>query len=271
MLRPLAIWPGARYTIRMKSLLRSGPVSALLGWLIWAYMTLVTRTMRWTIEGDASAKDVWTEANGVIVAGWHSRILLLPSGWTKRMRKWPGRRAPSAMLISLSSDAEPVARAIRHLGLEAIRGSSNHKRKRKDKGGVKAVAEAIRRLKSGGAVCITPDGPRGPMQRAQAGPALLAQRSGAPIIPYALAASPSKRLKTWDRFIIPFPFTKGAIVFGEPIFADRSSDTNAIRTLLETRLNEATARAEKLVGADILSPAAEGLERRASLEQLNKG
>ena len=271
MLRPLAIWPGARYTMRMKSLLRSGPVSALLGWLIWAYMTLVTRTMRWTIEGDARAKDVWTEANGVIVAGWHSRILLLPSGWTKRMRKWPGRRAPSAMLISLSPDAEPVARAIRHLGLEAIRGSSNHKRKRKDKGGVKAVAEAIRRLKSGGAVCITPDGPRGPMQRAQAGPALLAQRSGAPIIPYALAASPSKRLKTWDRFIIPFPFTKGAIVFGEPIFADRSSDTNAIRTLLETRLNEATARAEKLVGADILSPAAEGLERRASLEQLNKG
>lgn len=234
-------------------------------------MALVTRTMRWTIEGDLRAKEIWETSNGIIVAGWHSRILLLPSGWTKLMRKWPGRTAPSAMLISLSPDAEPVARAIRHLGLEAIRGSSNHKRKRKDKGGVKAVAEAIRKLKSGAAVCITPDGPRGPMQRAQAGPVLLGQRANAPILPYALAASPSKRLKTWDRFIIPFPFTKGAIVFGEPIETTRGDDSNAMRALLETRLNEVTARAEKLVGTEILSPAAEGLERRASLEQLNKG
>ena len=138
----------------MKSLLRSGPVSALLGALIWVYMVLVTRTMRWTIEGDERAKEAWANSNGIIVAGWHSRILLLPTGWTKRMRKWPGRQAPSAMLISLSPDAEPVARAIRHLGLEAIRGSSSHKRKNKDKGGMKAVAEAIRLLKSGGAVCI---------------------------------------------------------------------------------------------------------------------
>jgi len=255
----------------MKTLLRSGPVSAFLGWMIWAYMALVTRTMRWTIEGDVRAKEAWAEANGIIVAGWHSRILLLPSGWTKLMRKWPGRRAPSAMLISLSADAEPVARAIRHLGLEAIRGSSNHKRKRKDKGGVKAVAEAVRRLKSGGAVCITPDGPRGPMQRAQAGPVLLAQRAGAPILPYALSAKPAKRLKTWDRFIIPFPFTKGAIVFGEPIETSREDDAETIRALLENRLNEITARAEKLTGADVLRPATEGLERRASLEQMNKG
>lgn len=255
----------------MKSLLRSGPVSAFIGWLIWLYMALVTRTMRWTIEGDVRAKEAWAESNGIIVAGWHSRILLLPSGWTKLMRKWPGRRAPSAMLISLSPDGEPVARAIRHLGLEAIRGSSNHKRKRKNKGGVKAVAEAIRRLKAGGAVCITPDGPRGPMQRAQAGPVLLAQRADAPILPYALAASPAKRLKTWDRFIIPLPFTKGAIVFGEPIETARGDDVDAVRGLLEARLNEITARAEKIVGADILTPATEGLERRASLEQMNKG
>ena len=255
----------------MKSLLRSGPFSAALGWLIWAYMVFVTRTMRWTVEGDVRAKEAWAKTDGVVVAGWHSRILLLPSGWTKLMRKWPGRRASSAMLISLSPDAEPVARAIKHLGLEAIRGSSNHKRKRKDKGGVKAVAEAIRKLKSGGAVCITPDGPRGPMQRAQAGPVLLAQRAGAPILPYALAASPAKRLNTWDRFIIPFPFTKGAIVFGEPIETVRGDDTDSVRRLLETRLNEVTERAEQIVGAHVLKPAAEGLERRASLEQLNKG
>lgn len=254
----------------MKSALRSLPVSVLLGLIIWAYMALVTRTMRWTIVGDDQAKDVWASSPGVVVAGWHSRILLLPTGWTKRMKKWPGRTAPSAMLISLSPDAEPVARAIKHLGLEAIRGSSNHKRKNKNKGGMRAVSDAIRRLKSGGAICITPDGPRGPMQRAQAGPVLIATRAGAPILPYAIAAHPAKRLNTWDRFIIPFPFTKGAIVFGEQINAQKGNDTEETRALLEQRLNEITQHAEQLVGAPILEPAAEGMERRQSLEHLNQ-
>ena len=109
------------------------------------------------------------------------------------------------------------------------------------------------------------------MQRAQAGPVLLAQRANAPILPYALAAKPAKRLNTWDRFIVPFPFTKGAIVFGEPIETERGDDPDAIRALLERRLNDVTARAETLVGANVMAPAAEGLERRASLEQMNNG
>lgn len=232
----------------MKSFLRSGPVSVVLGWIIWSYMALCGRTIRWTIEGTDIAKAAWQENDGVIVAAWHSRILLLPSGWAKLMRKWPGRRAPSAMMISLSPEGEPVARAIQHLGLESIRGSSSHKRKKKDKGGAAAVAAAIRRLKKGGAVCITPDGPRGPAQIAQLGPVLLAQRSGAAILPYALASAPAKRLATWDRFIIPFPFTRGAIVFGEPILTTRTDDGERVRAQLEDALNVATERAETLVG-----------------------
>ena len=157
----------------MKSFFRSGPVVAVIGWLIWAWMALCGRTIRWQIEGSETARANWAEANGVIVAAWHSTILILPTGWNKLMRKWPGRRAPVAMMISLSKDGEPVAQAIKHLGLEAIRGSSSHKRKNKDKGGARAAAEAIRLLKAGGAVCITPDGPRGPRQRAQLGPVLL--------------------------------------------------------------------------------------------------
>ncbi len=238
----------------MKSFFRSGPVVAFIGWLIWVYMALCGRTIRWRIEGADEARTAWVSADAAIVAAWHSTILILPTGWTKLIRKWPGRRAPSAMMISLSRDGEPVARAIRHLGLEAIRGSSTHKRKKKDKGGARAVAEAIRLLKRGGAVCITPDGPNGPRQRAQLGPVLLAQRSGAPILPYALACAPSKRLATWDRFIIPFPFTRGAIVFGEPIETQRGEDTDSVRLKLEESLNRATARAETLCRAPHQEP-----------------
>ncbi|MEM6410020.1 MAG: lysophospholipid acyltransferase family protein [Pseudomonadota bacterium] len=234
--------------------MRSTPVAMALGALIWAYMALCGRTIRWRVEGLDTAKATWAKPSGLIVAAWHSTILTLPTGWTKFMRRWPERAAPSAMLISLSRDAEPVARAIRHLGLEGIRGSSTYKRKSKDKGGGAAVAEASRLLRSGGAVCITPDGPRGPRQRAGLGPIVLARRANVPILPYALATAPSKRLSTWDRFQIPIPFARGAIVFGEPVTLAKAGSPEAMRKELESALNVATRRAEALCGAPHIDP-----------------
>lgn len=239
----------------MKSLIRSGPVSALLGTLIWAYMALCSHTIRWQVEGLEDAKAEWQKNHGIIVTAWHSTILTLPTGWTKFMRDWPGRKAPSAILISLSADGEPVARAINHLGLKSIRGSSAHKRKRKDKGGGAAIAEATRLLRAGGAICITPDGPRGPRQRSGLGPILIAKRTDSAILPYALATSPSKRLATWDKFQIPVPFARGAIVFGKILGSEMASTPEIARKTLEERLNQATARAEKLCGAPHIAPA----------------
>ncbi|MEM9668601.1 MAG: lysophospholipid acyltransferase family protein [Pseudomonadota bacterium] len=238
----------------MKKVLRSTPVAAALGVLIWSYMALCGRTIRWRVEGLEAAKQTWGRPGGVIVAAWHSTILTLPTGWIKFMRRWPGRDAPSAMLISLSPDAEPVARAIRHLGLVGIRGSTFHKRKSKDKGGGAAIAEASKLLKSGGALCITPDGPRGPRQRAGLGPIVLARRANVPILPYALATAPSKRLSTWDRFQIPFPFARGAIVFGAPLTLAKAGSPEAMRRELEASLNHATKRAEALCGAPHIEP-----------------
>ncbi len=232
----------------MKRLLRFAPASAALGWLIWAYMALCARTIRWRVEGDDGAKAAWARGGGVIVAAWHGQIALLPAGWIREMRHWPGRRGPAAMIISLSPDGEPVAHAIRHLGLESVRGSSAHKRKRKDNGGGRALADAVRRLRAGGAVCITPDGPRGPRQVSSLGPILLAKRSGAAILPYAVASAPAKRFKTWDRFTAPLPFSRGAIVFGPPLEMGRGDDAEAQRQTLEDRLMAATRRADALSG-----------------------
>ncbi len=239
----------------MKRLLLSGPVSVALGLLIWAYMALCGRTIRWQVEGLEGAAAAWAREGGLIVAAWHSTILTLPTGWTRHMRRWPQRKAPSAMLISLSPEGEPVARAIRHLGLESIRGSRFNRRKRKDKGGGEALAEASRLLKAGGALCITPDGPSGPRQRAGLGPVVLARRSGATILPYALATAPAKRLETWDRFQIPVPFARGAIVFGPVLSLEDAGSPEAMRRELEARLNAATARAEALCGAPHVLPA----------------
>ncbi|MEO1321434.1 MAG: lysophospholipid acyltransferase family protein [Pseudomonadota bacterium] len=228
----------------MKAILRSAIVTTLLGWIIWSYMALCNRTIRWSVEGDEAALKVWLGYPNIIVASWHSTILLLPSGWNRIIRKWPQQKTRSAMLISLSKDGEPVAKAIKHLGLEAVRGSSTHKRKKRDKGGMKALAEALRILKNGGGICITPDGPRGPAEKAQNGPIIMAQRAGAPILPYAIVSAPRHRLSTWDGFRIPYPFSRGALVFGEAVIPTAESDRETLRQKLEDNLNTAMARAE---------------------------
>lgn len=230
----------------MKSFFRSAIVTSFIGWLIWAYMALCNRTIRWTIEGEHEAKAAWASHPGLIVAAWHSTILLLPSGWTRLIRKWQPQKTKAAMLISLSKDGEPVAKAIKHLGLDAVRGSSTFKKKNRDKGGMRALAEALRIIKNGGVICITPDGPRGPAQIAQNGPVVMAQRTSAPILPYAIVSSPEKRLKTWDRFRIPYPFTRGAIVFGEVILPTPDDTRETLRQKLQDSLNAATARAEAI-------------------------
>ncbi|MEL6569777.1 MAG: DUF374 domain-containing protein, partial [Pseudomonadota bacterium] len=132
-------------------------------------------------------------------------------------------------------------------GIGTIRGSKANARKRdKDKGGVRAIAEALKLLKSNGTLCITPDGPRGPARNVSDGPLLLAQRSGAQVMTYALCVSNQSRLKSWDRMVVPWLFGKGAIVFGEPInVAGMSSET--LRSALQSSLEAANARAEYLV------------------------
>ncbi len=230
----------------MKAIMRSAIVTSLLGWIIWIYMAVCNRTIRWTVEGEEEAGKTWAGSPNIIVAAWHSTILLLPSGWNRIIRKWPNQKTRTAMMISLSKDGEPVAKAIKHLGLEAVRGSSTHKRKKRDKGGMKALAEALRILKNGGGICITPDGPRGPAEIAQNGPVVMALRTGAPILPYAIVSTPRKRLNTWDGFRIPYPFSRGAVVFGDAVIPGPGDDREVLRQRLEKTLNTAMARAEEI-------------------------
>ncbi|WP_300424279.1 lysophospholipid acyltransferase family protein [uncultured Hyphomonas sp.] len=232
----------------MKSLLRHPFVSSLLGYLIWGYMVICARTIRWTVEGETGFRKAWTDGDGLIVAAWHSRVLLLPTIWSRIARKLPGKAYQTAMLISMSRDGEAVAKAVSHLGLETVRGSSAHKRKKKNKGGVAAIAETSRRLRAGSVVCVTPDGPRGPAEEVQPGAILLAQRSGARVIPYALDCKPVFRLDTWDRFMIPLPFSRGAMIIGEPMAIARDATREEAAHQLGAQMKLLPQRAAELVG-----------------------
>jgi lysophospholipid acyltransferase (LPLAT)-like uncharacterized protein len=128
---------------------------------------------------------------------------MLPLIWTHR-----GRGA--AVLVSRHRDGELITRVIERMGFATARGSST-------RGGEEGVMDMLRLAKEGRLLAITPDGPRGPAQRLKPGLVYLASRTGLPVVPVASAARRSFRLKSWDRFRIPRPFTRVVVAYGEPI------------------------------------------------------
>ncbi|MFC7291091.1 lysophospholipid acyltransferase family protein [Hirschia litorea] len=237
----------------MKSIFRSAFLQTILGWMLWAYMALMVRTSRWQIEGEDVLKDHFENNKGAILAAWHARIFVMSVLPAKITSRWKTAENPISMIISQSRDGAFITQAAVHLNLNPIRGSAaNKKKKDKDKGGTEALRLATKALKKGGIVCMTPDGPRGPREEAGLGPIRIAQLTNTPIILWGVSAAPSKRMKTWDRLVLPGLFSKGAVVFAGPMEVPRSGDAEQLRLELETRLRDVTRRADELAGLDVL-------------------
>jgi lysophospholipid acyltransferase (LPLAT)-like uncharacterized protein len=116
----------------------------------------------------------------------------------------------------------------------------------------------LKALKAHEYVGITPDGPRGPRMRATDGIVTVARVSGVPIIPCSYSARWRSVLGTWDRFVIPLPFTRGVIVWGEPIHIERDADAaqlNSARLAVEAGLNAVTNQADSAMGVETVEPA----------------
>ena len=148
-------------------------------------------------------------------------------------------------LTSQSFDGELVARTMHRFGLRApIRGSSS-------RGGAAALAQLQEALAQAPGVGFAPDGPRGPRRKAKPGVAVLAARTGAPIVPCAYVAGRAWRLHSWDRLIIPHPFSRTISAYGPPIPppADQSSEAiEATRQQVERELNRLHAETEEALG-----------------------
>ncbi len=168
----------------------------------------------------------------VIIAFWHSRLLILPYLIIKRR---------VTIMISRHRDGELIARAVRFLPIDPIRGSTT-------RGGSRALRELLRATARGSHVAITPDGPRGPRNQAQNGVIMLASRTGLPIIPVTYGASKRKVFKSWDRFYFPYPFCRIVFIWDEPIWVrpeEGQAGVEEKRETLETRLNHITAQADR--------------------------
>lgn len=170
------------------------------------------RTLRFEIDDRAGLIGTAASKN-YIGAMWHNRLLLLPYV-LKRFA--PERRG--AALISPSRDGELIAILVKHFGFDVVRGSSSS-------GGTRAMMQLTDVIASGRDVAITPDGPRGPVYELGAGMILLAQRSGADVLPMNLEYSACWRVASWDRFILPRPFARVRFTIGAP-YTVRQTDND---------------------------------------------
>lgn len=196
-------------------------------------------TLSLRAAGVEPLRPLWREGRPLIYAVWHGRILIVP--WLNaRLRRREGARAVR-VLASRSRDGRLMADFARRFGLEVVRGSTS-------RGGAEALRELARAVRAGEDVAVVPDGPRGPARRLQAGIVALAAATGAPIVPVGVAARPARRLGSWDRFMVPWPFARCAVVFGSVLEVKRGADREAARARVEQALDDATDAADALVG-----------------------
>lgn len=164
---------------------------------------VLIRALGWTwrirVSDDDDLRRQRAAKQPVIFILWHGQLLPL---------LYHHRREGVAVLISEHSDGEIVARIAISLGYRTVRGSTS-------RGAARALIGLSRAVKEGHDLAITPDGPRGPARSFAAGALVVAQRTGAPMVPVAVSASRGWRLKSWDRFLIPKPFARVHIAYGD--------------------------------------------------------
>lgn len=199
--------------------------------LLAAAIRTISITCRHTRLGRHFWEDTQKTHGRAIVAVWHESTTL---------GAYYYRGSGIHALASYSFDAELGVRAINQLGICSVRGSSSN-------GGSSALHDLARVLAGARSVILTLDGPRGPRRIAKPGAAILAARTGVPVIPHAFAVRAAWRLHSWDRLVIAKPFTRVISMYGAPIPPPANTDLSTIeetRLLVELALNEAYRKIE---------------------------
>ncbi len=189
---------------------------------------LIGPTLRIEAENEEKYREIIESGHQPIIALWHDRIFA---------GVWYLRDRGLAVLTSKSKDGEYIARFLTRFGFGAIRGSSS-------RGGVRGLVEMIRLMREGVPMAFTVDGPRGPRYVAKSGPAMLAKKTGNPILPFVIECSSYWTINSWDKLQIPRPFAQAKVIYGEPIFVTGRGDGEAKQLELQTALDDLNGRAE---------------------------
>ena len=172
------------------------------------FVRLLGATWRVRVVGRDGLDAIRREKRAYVLSCWHGELLAAV---------WAHRGQGMVPLISEHRDGEIIARICERLGYGTIRGSST-------RGGARALLGLVRTLEQGTDVAVTPDGPRGPVERYAPGALVAARKAGAPIVAIRVRASRAWRLRSWDRFLIPKPFARVVLAYSAPAYVMTGTD-----------------------------------------------
>ena len=189
-------------------------------------LSLIVRLLRATLRVRHVNVRVAESTPRYIFAFWHAHMFLMLHSRFRR---------PITVLSSASRDGDLAVAVYRTYRVNTVRGSST-------RGGGAAIREVIRRGRADSNLAFTPDGPKGPPRVVKEGVIFAAQMTGLPVIPVAFGAARKKFLGSWDRMVIPWPFTRAVFLYGEPLMMPRDGDAEELRLQLEAAMNELADR-----------------------------
>ena len=207
------------------------------GWALSSYAMLIWRTARYQVEGQQHLVRAHSAGRPVVVAAWHGMSMVLtgylyvqgdPSRYMvvvpddprgEVLSVWMRRAGGRSFTISMKADSMVAARRLLSL---------------------------IRQMRQGKSLYLNPDGPHGPTHEPKKGVVFIARKAGALIVPAGAFTATGFRIPRWDRYVVPFPFSRVAVVLGEPMEVSPSTDLEEARVALRERLNEVERAAEEL-------------------------
>ena len=203
-------------------------------WAVFVMVRGISLTLRKRWD-DRSGWFVPAPSGQAIYVIWHNRLALCLESYLCYIQ----RRTPMkglAAIVSASKDGGFLTGILELYGVQPVRGSSSRR-------GPQALLELTGWAERGYDLAITPDGPRGPRYVVQPGVMSLAQITGLPIIPVSYSLSWRIQVRSWDRFLVPLPFARWEVVFGEPLRVPREAsdaEREKLRQQLESALLEIT-------------------------------
>lgn len=217
----------------LKKWMKDDKVTDILAKILSFLMRFSYRTTRWKVIGQDIPESYHRDNRSFLVSLWHDRLMLAPCVW-----RW---KNPLHVLASSHRDGRFIAKVVKNFGMPAVYGSTGN--------GVAAAKELIKLVKKGKYIAIIPDGPRGPRHKLAPGVVAISRLTKVDILPFSFCVKRFYQCNSWDKFIIVWPFNRGAMVWGDPIKWDtlKEMDETAARSYVESKINECSQRAYEAI------------------------
>jgi hypothetical protein len=199
---------------------------------------LAYNLIKWTnksyqleVEGWEQVEQKLSEGESLVFSSWHGKSWV-PAYFLRGLGVYA--------LTSLSRDGSYMTKILEKLGWNTVRGSSS-------RGASRSLLSLYRKLKEGASTALTPDGPTGPIYQVKPGIIFLQEKANSMLVPLGVDARSKKNFASWDHYLLPLPFTKTALVFGEPFRFESGLEMEEKEEILKEKMEKVNARAAEIV------------------------